>query len=211
MNKSEPALYPSFLVSVCVGVLATFALAPALASTGFVGPYQIVDTIRVGGSMSSEDDVFRSVQLNTFGKTECSPSDPGMNWEGIVIRAPRTVVLSRENVRIDGIRIPLCGFYRINLGKVFGQKPLAISLANTRTGTVYHGEAVEKYEHLMIPPPPSKSPEPEMLARQSVVEYFNYDISTFVAFPKEPATYDVFVEFGQTQSNVVRIVVTQEK
>jgi len=164
--------------------------------------------------MEIDDSMFQEVQLNANKQYPCSPSPPGGDWKGVVIRAPKMVTFKQgDAVGASGAfaAIPICGYSRVS-ASVEPEKPMRIVAVNSSTGTVYSGEIVELDPSPEAPPPFDEEPlSEEEVAGIDVGMYFNPNLADFVKIPHESARYNVHIEFRQYKSNVVTIDVVEAK
>lgn len=158
--------------------------------------------------MSVDDKLFEQVPLNLNLPNPCSPAEPRLPWLGLVIQAPRQVGF-RPGRPVDGhfARIPVCGFYRLELASLLDGKPLtlvAVSLKDQRR----HSAAVLDEEPGSVEPHPDAVPlDPNSLKGMSTASYFNPNLARYVDLPAEEAVYEVHAEYGGKRSNSVRIAV----
>ena len=156
--------------------------------------------------MTIDDSVFHNVPLNTHEPHACSPTDPGGNWRGILVRAPSRVA-PREHETHAALTLPLCGLYRLGAASVMGQKPMTLVITDHDSKQVYRAEVIEQDSSPEEPPPPSAPLDPAELATMTIGSHFNLDVTTYVALPAGPAHYDIVVEYAGQRSNQVSIVV----
>jgi hypothetical protein len=160
--------------------------------------------------MMTDDKLFDQVPFDTEDQNACSPADPDFGWRGVKVRAPSQVVLSGKDAPQLGLRIPLCGVYRLDLAKVI-QHPgrLMLVVIDDATGKTYRGAIVDRDPSPKIPPPRSAPIDPAIYKNQAFGAYFNYDVAAYVALPLQPARYRIKVEWSGYESNEVSIAVVQ--
>jgi hypothetical protein len=157
--------------------------------------------------MTIDDSAFHTVPLNTREPHACSPTDPGGNWRGILLRAPSRVVLPAHGASHGVPTLPLCGLYLLNASNVMGQAPMMLVVTDQHSGQVYRGAVVERDSNPEAPPPPSAPLDPAQLATLAIGSHFNLNVATYVELPHRPARYQVLIEFAGQQSNRVDIAV----
>lgn len=166
--------------------------------------------------MEINQQLFLNVPLNTNEPTPCSPSEPDINWRGIVINAPKQVTFKHgKKVGEYGAfaAIPICGYYLLNVPLVPWTKPKRLFAVDKDTGVIYSGDVVELDPSPQIPPPPEDEEPltPEEVEGLATGGYFNPNLADFVRLSEKPAIYDVYVEFREFRSNVVTIEIIEEQ
>ncbi len=160
--------------------------------------------------MTIDNSMFEQVPLNEGGPNACSPAAPKLPWQGIVIQAP-SVVSFRKGKLVDGqfAAIPICGFYRLPMGKLLDGKPLLLVAINLRDKTRIDGPMIDVDPGLMAEPPQSEPVRPEDVQGMSTDAYFNPNLARYVKLPAVEAQYLVHAEYGGARSNQVQISVVQ--
>ena len=192
-------------VTLCIAVgLAAASWTPAVHAKE--PPRAHTRPAQSGGSMAIDERLFENVPLNTRESTPCSPKDPGPNWRGILIQAPKQVVISRgQEAKTAYAGIPVCGLYTLDLASLMDGAPMMLILKDQATQAIYTGAVVDKDPSPEEPPPPEKPLDPEALKGLATSSYFNPNIASYVRLPARPATYQVMVKYGGMQSNIVTI------
>jgi hypothetical protein len=165
-----------------------------------------------GANAMFDDKLFQQVPLDTNEQTACSPTEPGVDWRGVLVRAPSQVILPDQRTKDSALIVPLCGLYFVDVVSALrhpGHRILVVT--DDKTGHVYRGEIVKKDPHPTIPPPPSPPLDPALYADQAYGSYFNINVASYVALPLRPARYRVRVEYAGHQSNEVRIAVIERR
>lgn len=157
--------------------------------------------------MAIDDSAFQHFPLNTRERHACSPTDPGGDWRGILLRAPAQVVAPAASTPAVAPTLPLCGLYRLKASSVMGQGPMMLVVTDQHSGQVYRGAVVERDASPDEPPPPSAPIDPAQLATMAIGSHFNLNVATYVTLPSRPARYQVVVEFAGQRSNQVDIAV----
>jgi hypothetical protein len=154
------------------------------------------------------DKLFEQVPLDTNEQTACSPADPGVDWRGVILRAPSQVILPDQKTKHSALIVPLCGLYCVDVVSAIRHPGTQMLIVTDDTsGQVYRGAIVEHNPNPTIPPPPAPPPDPALYANQAYGSYFNINVASYVALPLRPARYRVRVEYAGHQSNEVRIAV----
>ncbi len=156
--------------------------------------------------MTRRDD-FSDVVLGSLTSNAQSPRPPHPGFQGILLRAPRRVVLR------PGAAIPVCGFYLLPAASLLPPEdpPSAILLAavDVATGLVLSA-------HLTPPDPVEPPDEEDALSPAEIGDalrggYFNPDLFDYLSLPWRPASYEVVAELAGRKSNVVRIRLEEER
>lgn len=174
-------------------------------------PTERVGTAQFGGNMAIDDALFRKVPLNTREPNPCSPKDLGPKWRGIVIQAPKRVLLgSGENTGQAFATVPICGLYTLDLVNLMNGSPMRLIAIDRATRKMYTGAVVDADPSPDAPPPDDGEPvDPAALKGLATSSYFNPDLVNYVGLPARSAVYDVMVEYGGVQSNKVTIEIVQ--
>lgn len=83
--------------------------------------------------------------------------------------------------------------------------PMELVAINRLTQEVYSGAVVKEDPRPREPAPETEPVDPELLRGVSSGGYFNLNLVDYVRIPALPGVYDVTVEYGGMQSNVVTI------
>lgn len=159
-----------------------------------------------GDTVMPDDKLFAQVPLDTTLKTACSPEDPGVEWRGVLVRAPSRVILSKKLLEYSEFIIPLCGLYLVNaMDTVQHPGPRILVMIDDTSGKTYKGALVKADPHPTIPAPKWRPPNPS--TKLAFGNYFNVNAAAYVALPIQPARYRVRVEYAGYHSNEVIIVV----
>jgi hypothetical protein len=165
-----------------------------------------------GAEMMFDDKLFEKVSLETSEQNACSPTDPGTNWRGVILRAPSQVFLPDPNSPRSALTIPLCGLYFVDVPSALRHPgPMVLIVVDDISGDVYRGAIATQDPHPTIPPPPSPPLDPALYANQAYGSYFNVDVASYVALPLRPARYRLIVEYAGHRSNEVHVEVVQRK
>lgn len=160
--------------------------------------------------MEIEPRNFENIPLNSYEPSECSPESPGPSWRGMVIRAPERVTFEKgRESSIDGAfaAIPICGYYLIEYSQMPEAQAMRFVATDIGTGIRYFGDLLEQDESPEEPEPDDEPADPEELEGMASGGYFNSNLAHYVELPEASGLYDVYVEWGETRSNVVRIEV----
>lgn len=152
--------------------------------------------------------LFENIEPDNHNENECTPRIEE-DFIGIRIVAQEVInYMPGQRNRITGAfgRAILCGIYRLDsvfLAQTNGFRKTATLIAvDTKTHVPYSVNMV--HDHPEIPNPnPSQIPLEKF--RSVVTGYFNINMLDFLRLPEQPATYNVFVTFGQFKSNVVTV------
>jgi hypothetical protein len=160
--------------------------------------------------MAIDNALFDTVPLNQGVPHACSPKAPRDPWLGIVIQAP-TEVGYRHGKPVDGqfAAIPVCGFYRLEMGRLLDGKPLMLVAVNLQDQTRLSGPMLDVDPGLMARRPPSEPVRPEDVAGMTTDAYFNPNLARYVKLPAIDAVWQVHAEYGGAVSNSVRISVVR--
>ena len=162
------------------------------------------------GKIMTNDELFEQVPFNTNKQTACSPTDPGIDWRGLKVRAPSQVVMPEKGAVLKTLVVPLCGIYRINLAQAVRYPgPLILVVTDVATGKAYVSPVVDRDPNITIPPPPPPPLDASAFEGMFSSTYFNVDVASYVTLPLRPARYSVKVEWAGYQSNELRIDVIQ--
>ncbi|NNG24990.1 hypothetical protein [Telluria aromaticivorans] len=154
------------------------------------------------------DSLFQEIPLDTSTQNICSPTDPGINWRGISLRAPSRVVLPEKSADDAAFIIPICGLYLVDLEAAFNHPGHQILVATDVTsGDIFKGEIVKYDTDRTIPPPRSRPVKPSK--NQAFGSYFNINAVDYIKLPLVPARYRITVEYAGYQSNEIDIEVVQ--
>ena len=153
-------------------------------------------------NMKNEDKVFFEVTLNTTEPSACSPIDPGANWRGILIKAPSQVPLSSEI-------FPLCGFYNLDMLALENSKPMTVVAIVKDTEQGYQGFIEDKDPSPDSPKPEMPPKDPSLYEGMAIGGYFNSDLRKYIKLPEQTAIYQVYIKYGDQQSNTVTVQVVK--
>lgn len=162
--------------------------------------------------MMADEKLFEHVPFDTNEQTACSPTDPGIDWLGVKVRAPTRVFMPDKDAPHAALIMPLCGIYMINVAKATrhpGRQVLIVT--DDLTGQTYRGEIVDRDPNLLIPPPPTRRLRAEDFEHQACGGYLNVNVASYVALPLQPAHYRVKVEWSGYESNEVSVAVVQRR
>ncbi|PIE04431.1 MAG: hypothetical protein CSA76_04260 [Spirochaetales bacterium] len=158
-------------------------------------------------TMKYYPDIFSSVPVNTSEINACSPKDPGVDWLGLVIRAPLKIEIAAEDA--DKAVVPLCGFYQVEMTDALKSPSPRIYVKNTDSGHIYEGGLLDRDENPQEPLPLPEEPlDPADLKDMLLGSWFNPDLTDYVSFPVTSAVYEIYVEYAGMQSNKVRVELT---
>jgi len=107
--------------------------------------------------MMTDDKLSEYVPFDTNEQTACSPTDPGIDWLWVKVRAPSQVFMPDKDAPHAALIMPLCGIYMINVAKANrhpGRQVLIVT--DDLTGQTYRGEIVDRDPNLLIPPPKTR-------------------------------------------------------
>jgi len=154
----------------------------------------------------SDDSLFQQVPLDTNTQAACSPTDPGIDWRGVLIRAPSRIVLPKENSE-QTLIIPICGLYLVDVANTFRHPgPKILIAVDSTSGKTYKGALVKRPRERIIPPPPSRPVNPN--SKAAFGNYFNVNAADYIVLPLQPAHYRLKIEYAGYQSNEVVIEIT---
>ncbi len=210
---------PSSVTAVCVLCLAAIVSHDALSQQTYSPVAH--PTARSSSTLTeimTDDELFENVPFGTNKQTTCSPAEPGIDWRGVIVRAPSQVVLPGKDTSHPALIIPLCGIYRINLAKAMrhpGPRMLIVTDVDTgqlyRGAKLYRGAIFNRDQSITIPPPRSRPRDPAAFEGIFSGTYFNIDVASYVALPPQPARYRVKVEWSGYESNEVSVAVVQRR
>ena len=162
--------------------------------------------------MMNDDELFRNVPFDTNKQTACSPTDPGIDWLGVKVRAPSQVFMPGKDDPQSSLVVPLCGIYTMNVAKAIRNPgPLMLIVTDVGSGQTYRGPIVDRDPHPKVPPPPSRPLNPAEFENQDFGSYFNFDVASYVALPLKTARYRVKVEWHGYESNEVSVAVVERR
>jgi hypothetical protein len=162
-------------------------------------------------AMPVQDALFAQVPLNSRLQNNCSPAEPPLPWQGLLIQAP-TQVGFRPGKQVDErfAIIPICGYYRLEMTKLMGGAPLTLVAVNTADQSRYTGAVIDEDPGHPAPrrgaPPPLTADDVNGVLSAS---YFNPNLARYVALPAVEAVYRVHAEYGGAVSNAVQIAVVR--
>lgn len=155
-----------------------------------------------------ENSLFQQVPLDTNEQTACSPEDPGINWRGVLIRAPSRIILPDKNFDYSALVIPICGLYLVDVAQTFRNPgPKMLVVVDNTSGQTYRGALIKRVAEPTVPPPQSKRINPSTKA--SFGGYFNVNVAAYVELPRQTARYRLKIEYAGYQSNEVDIAVVE--
>jgi hypothetical protein len=146
---------------------------------------------------------FGKLDLPTYDEAACSPAEPGPDWSGVVIVAPRRIVLGVG----EQPSLPICGYYLVPVLKAMDGDPLALEITHTDSGHVLRARIEEPARNEFEVPPPYDVPalDRDELVGVSTGGYFNIDAQQYLRQPLEPGRLDVVVTYAGSRSNPVRV------
>lgn len=158
-------------------------------------------------------DAFLKVPINTYDKNPCSPADPGANWRGIHILAPRQVLVDREESGADILQgaIPICGYYLLNYSMETDQEPLKLVAVNKINARLYSGYMLEEDPSPEEPDPDDEPTDPALYQGMASGGYFNPNLLTYVKLPRGAAVYEIYVEYKGLRSNSVQLEIVEKQ
>lgn len=161
--------------------------------------------------MTVDDKLFKDVPLNTRERSRCSPRDPGPNWRGILLNAPKQVSFRRGQSGDGGsfLSVPVCGLYTLALADLINGAPMKIHATDTKTRQIYTGTVVDNDPSPEEPPPFPTTIDPATLTQLATSSYFNVNVTSYVALPAGSAVYDIVIEYGGRRSDKVTIAVVE--
>lgn len=145
------------------------------------------------------DEMFQQVRLESRISNACTPQPPGPGWVGILIDAPRRVILARDHATEDHFltpRVPICGSYMIPASWELPSHPLdSMRLVTLEQGAdrLLSGGF---HRTLGDPNPPTSAPAAE-LAAMNVGGVFSTDLMAHLAVNARPEVLLVRVELGR--------------
>jgi len=150
-----------------------------------------------------DPDYFGKLSLPTYNEAPCSPAEPGPDWQGVVIVAPRRVALGVG----EQPSLPICGYFLVPVLKAMDGDPLALEIRHTDTGAVVRARVVEPARNEFEVPPPDDVPELDRdeLVGVSSGGYFNIDAQHYLAQPLKPGRLEVVVTYAGARSNPVQV------
>jgi hypothetical protein len=150
--------------------------------------------------MDSNNQSFFDISLSSDERTLCSPAEKPSGWIGVVINAP---------LNIDKTRLvfPVCGFYRLSLTNITDSEPLKIWVRHVESGIEYMGFLIDIDNSLEAPMPFNEALDKDASQYESMTlgSYFNPNILDYVEMPYIVGNYQVVLEYGYEQSNMVRV------
>ncbi|WP_158972711.1 hypothetical protein [Paraglaciecola sp. L3A3] len=158
---------------------------------------------------------FNHIELYSDVQNKCSPHiSVFADFAGIAINLPSEIVFETGQHIEDGtfVRFPICGFYQIEMTDLIADASIIISVLNIDTGQSYKGEIVDKDPGLEAEPAFSQ-PELSQVALQGQVlaAYFTRNLVKYVDLPASEARYQVQVNIGKYQSEIVNVEVIESK
>ena len=177
-------------------------LSPAPANTS--------DATKNGGGMAIDEKLFENVPLNTRELSPCSPKDPGPNWRGILIQAPKQVSFGRTGKGETYKAIPVCGLYTLDMLSLMDGKPMRLIAVDKHSQKIYTGEVIDEDPSPEVPPPGQEPLDYAQLKGLATGSYFNVNLVSYVKLPVHLTEYEVMVEYGGNQSNKVTIKIVEE-
>jgi hypothetical protein len=162
--------------------------------------------------MAIDQRQFSKVQFDSTEPNPCSPKDPGPDWRGILIQAPRQVMLMQDvktGQQEAQAAIPICGYFMIDVTDTEKSPPMTLIAIDRLTKKVYSGAMVKEDPRPQEPAPETEPVDPELLKGLASGGYFNPNLVEYVRIPAHTAVYDVMVEYGGMQSNKVTIEIVE--
>lgn len=166
------------------------------------------------------DQQFEAVELDTLLLNPCSPVEPGPEFIGILINAPKWVRLqqpSSPKMPQADFMVPVCGFYMLkkSFQNLFPdvKKAMRLIVTNQQTREQFSGKAVRLTQ--ASPDPIRPKVDPERTKNKVTGGYFNSDLVRMVSLPRYPAVYEVHVALGDPdtenffQSNTLEIEILE--
>lgn len=167
--------------------------------------------------MTTADDDFRAVPLNSLEQTACSPaapSDPA--FRGIVIRAP-SLVRYKPGEGVDRFgsfaAVPICAYFQLDvlMPTRFQNLHDAIRLVavDRERDRTFAGLTVDPDP--VVPPPHHVPPKPNretwVRGEDVYAGFFNPNLVQYARLPRLAATYEVFMELdgSEIRSNTVTV------
>ena len=156
--------------------------------------------------MAVSNASYAQAPLNTREPNACSPAQPPLPWTGIVIQAPTRVAFAAAQPR-DGLVLPVCGFYRLEMASLMDGLPLLLVAVDRASHRRYAGPMLDRETNPLVPPPRARQRDPEDLKGMLSGSYFNPDLGHYLALPAKAAQYEIHVEYGGATSNGVLVEV----
>lgn len=153
--------------------------------------------------MDNEDKLFFQVPLNSTEPTSCSPSNPGPEWRGVIIRVPK-------RIPVDSKIFPLCGFYNVEMAELEDGNPIAVFAVERASRQTYSAYIADEDPSPEAPRPQLEPVDPTLLEGMAVGGYFNPNLYDYLQLPAGSATYDIFVQYGRRQSNTVTVEIVED-
>jgi hypothetical protein len=157
-------------------------------------------------AMAVPNSTYADVPLNSREPNACSPAQPPLPWLGIMIQAPTRVAFAAAKPQ-DGVVVPVCGFYRIDMAHLLDGKPLMLVAVNLASKKRHAGPMVDVETEPVLPDPQARPLDANAVKGLVSSSHFNPDLAHYVVLPAAAAVYEVHVEYGGMVSNSVQIAV----
>lgn len=151
-------------------------------------------------------EAFGEIQLNSNEPNICSPPEQEPEWRGILINLPEKVLY---HVDEKNMRIPLCGFYQLDMIRLAKSEPIKIVVARADHEELYYGFVMDKDPSPDMPEPFPVEVSEDDMEDMAIGSYFNVNIPDHVNFPILPGDFTIYVEYGSMRSEAksVKLIV----
>ncbi len=150
-------------------------------------------------------EIFSTVNTYSNEQNPCSPENPGITWRGILLNAPKEIILSPLE---DSIVIPICGFYQLDLSKMQQSEALKFVVTIAEPKGSFSGFMIDSDPNHDAPNPDEKPIDPKDLVGMSTSTYFNLNLLTYVKFPTIAGEYRVFADYAGSRSNILNFKIS---
>jgi hypothetical protein len=194
-------LYAASLLTIDgSNALSEHAILNSASATNQSGP--------TGISMMTDDSLFQKVPLDTNQQTACSPADPGINWRGVVLRAPSRIIMPEKASQYSPFIIPICGLYLVDVASTFRHPgPKILVFTDDASGKTYRGALVKPDPEPTVAPPQLRPVNPN--TKQAFGSYFNVNVTDYITLPMQAARYRVKIEYAGYESNELVIAIVK--
>lgn len=149
-------------------------------------------------------ELYKKVEVGTYQEAPCSPAIPSSCWSGIIITAPKSIILE-ENERLV---VPVCGYYLVPvLSAMDDDLPLSVHVRLIDSKNVLSGAIIEEGENEPDEPLPDDAPSLSKEDFEDVLTggYFNIDVQHYLKDKLMPGVYEVVVTYAGVSSNIVQL------
>ena len=152
----------------------------------------------------ANDVIFSQLPLYSNEPNACTPAEPSGPWHGVLIAAPSVVMLPATGAALTA---HICGRYLIETTRLLAGKPMTLHVTDKATGAVFQGVVLDEDPNPQAPNPDQRTIDPASVANMSNGAALTRDLFQFVKLPQSAAEYEVYLEFGEYESNHVVIAV----